>query len=178
MQAYVQAGQVDKAEALLTARLEKEPGDGEARLALAALYLQRKQYDTALHEYESVLAASPSSVPALNNLAWLYQRQGDITKARELAERAIAIEPKNASVADTLGWIMAAQGNNDEALKYLKAAGASSHDPEIQYHLAVTLERAGQMGEAKALLERILGSGNSFQSKPEAEKMLRELTKS
>jgi predicted Zn-dependent protease len=176
-QLYLRAGEPDKAETLLSARLAKEPGDVGARLALGAQYLQRKQYDRARQEYEAVLAQSPTSVVALNNLAWLYQQQGDMAKARATAERAVALAPQNAAIADTLGWIMMGQGDNNTALKYLKTAGATSHDPDIQYHLAVALQRTGQPADAKALLESILKSGATFQSKADAQKLLQELTK-
>jgi putative PEP-CTERM system TPR-repeat lipoprotein len=174
---YFRAGQPDKAEALLKTRLDKEPGDINARVALAAEYLEGKQYDQARQEYERIVAQSPTLSGALNNLAWLYQQQGDLAKAREMAERAVALAPQSAAISDTLGWIMMTQGDNGEALKYLKTAGASSHNPDIQYHLAVALQRSGQTVDAKALLESILGSGAAFPSKPDAEKLLQELTK-
>jgi cellulose synthase operon protein C len=174
---HVSAGEPDKAEALLKARLEKEPSDTGVRVALADEYLQRKQYDQARQEYERIITAAPNLSTALNNLAWLYQQQGDVAKAREMAERAAAIAPQNAAIADTLGWIMMAQGDNGDAIKYLKLAGASSSDPDIRYHLAVALQRNGQSADAKALLESILGSGANFQSKPDAQKLLQDLIK-
>ena len=109
--------------------------------------------------------------------SWIYQKQGDLAKAKEAAERAVALAPRDAAIADTLGWIMIAQGDNAAALKYLKTAGASSRDPDIQYHLAVALQRTGQAADAKALLESILGSGGAFRSKADAEKLLQELQK-
>lgn len=177
VQLYMGGGQPAKAEALLQARLEKEPGDLGARIAFGSQYLQRQQFDRAREEFERVVAQSPNSVVALNNLAWLYQQQGNIAKAREMAERAVALAPQDAAIADTLGWIMVAQGDNDAALKYLKTAGASSHNPDIQYHLAVALKRTGQPADAKTLLESILSSGATFPSKADAEKLLQELKK-
>jgi putative PEP-CTERM system TPR-repeat lipoprotein len=177
VQLYMSGGQPAKAEALLQARLEKEPGDLSARIAYASQYLQRQELDRAREEFERVVAQSPTSVVALNNLAWLYQQQGDIAKARSMAERAVALAPRNAAIADTLGWIMMAQGDTGTALKYLKTAGASSHNPDIQYHLAVALKKTGQPADAKTLLESILSSGATFPSKADAEKLLQELKK-
>lgn len=176
-QLYLRAGEPAKAETLLKARLDKEPKDLAARLALANQYLQQKQYDQAIQQYELLVAQSPNEVAALNNLAWLYQQKGDVAKARQMAERAVAASPQNAAIADTLGWIIEAQGDNSEALKYLKMAGETSKDPEIQYHLAVALQKNGQSADAKALLQSILRSDVNFSSKPDAEKLLQQLTK-
>jgi cellulose synthase operon protein C len=142
-QLYLRAGEPEKAETLLKGRLDKNPTDLAARLALANQYLQQKQYDQAIPQYAGIVAQSPTNVVALNNLAWLYQQKGDMAKARETAERAVAVAPENAAIADTLGWIIEAQGDNSEALKYLKIAGETSHDPDIQYHLAVALQKNG-----------------------------------
>jgi len=174
---YLHAGEPDKALALLQKHLEKQPGDVDARLALAEYYLNGLQLDQARQQYERIITDAPASVIALNNVAWIYQQQGDIAKARVTAERAFALAPQNANSADTLGWIMVAQGDNAGALIYLKAANATSSDPNIGYHLAVALKDTGQLADAKVLLESILASGTPFQSKSDAQKLLQELTK-
>ena len=90
----------------------------------------------------------PTDLSALNNLAWLYQRQGEFTKARELAERALAISPSDARVTNTLGWILLNQGEAARAVAYLTAAELSAPgSPDIQYHLAVALQRAGRAAD-------------------------------
>ena len=112
----------------------------------------------------------------LNNLAWLYQQIGNLPKARELAERAIGLAPANGQVADTLGWILLAQGDTKKALIHLEAAStAIPGNAEINYHFAVALGRAGRTADARAILERVLGSGAAFTGKAEAEKLLEDL---
>jgi len=117
---------------------------------------------------------------ALNNLAWLYQQKGDLAKARGLAERAIAAAPRalqqTPQIDDTLGWILLAQGEADKALIYLSAASLSApKNPDIQYHLAVALNRLGRTADAQAMLESLLGSGMTFSDRAEAEKLLQQL---
>ena len=71
---------------------------------------------------------------------------------------------------------MLAQGDVQGALPQLEAASAAQPgNPEIQYHVAVALQRAGRASDARAVLEKLLGSGASFASKAEAEKLLDEL---
>jgi len=69
-----------------------------------------------------------------------------------------------------------AQGEADKALTHLSAAiFAAPRNPDIQYHLAVALQRVGRPADAQAMLEALLGFGVSFTDKADAEKLLQEL---
>ena len=71
---------------------------------------------------------------------------------------------------------MVAQGEADKALTYLSAASLSApQNPDIQYHLAVALNRLGRTADAQATLETLLGSGATFSDRGEAEKLLQQL---
>jgi Flp pilus assembly protein TadD len=156
---YARTGDPGKAEAVLNTRLRVDPKDVAIRLALASLYLEQKKYDDALAEYTRVVAERPADAAALNNLAWLYQQKGDLAQARGLAEQAVAAAPRAPRI-DTLGWILLAQGEADKALAYLSAASLSApRNHDIQYHLAVALNRLGRTADAQAMLETLLGSG-------------------
>jgi Flp pilus assembly protein TadD len=97
-----------------------------------------------------------------------------------LAEKAVAVAPPAAPVTglikDTLGWVLLEQGDVQAALPHLEAASAAMPgNPEIQYHVAVALQRSGRASDARAVLEKLLSSNVSFASKAEAEKLLNEL---
>jgi predicted Zn-dependent protease len=99
-----------------------------------------------------------------------------LAKARGLAEQAIAAAPGAAEIDDTLGWILLAQGETDRALTHLSAASVSApKNPDIQYHLAVALNRLGRVTDAQTTLETLLGSGATFTDKADAEKLLQQL---
>jgi putative PEP-CTERM system TPR-repeat lipoprotein len=177
---YARTGDPGKAETVLKTRLEVDPKDVAVRSALAALYLKQKKYDDAIAEYMRLVAEHPADAMALNNLAWLYQQKGDLAKARGLAEQAVAVAPsvtqQGALIGDTLGWILLAQGEPDKAVAHLSAASlAAPKNPDIQYHLAVVLNRLGRTGDAQARLETLLGSGVTFSDRDEAEKLLQQL---
>ena len=177
---YAAGGNFDKAEALLSARVKEHPDDLALRRGLADVYLLDKKYDAAASEETFILSKRPNDVVALNNLAWLYQQRGDLAKARELAEKAVAVAPPSAPatgmIKDTLGWVLLAQGDIQAALPHLEAARAAlPGNPEIQYHVAVALQRSGRVSDARAMLEKLLSSGMSFTSKADAEKLLDEL---
>jgi putative PEP-CTERM system TPR-repeat lipoprotein len=173
---YTRADDLTKAENVLNARVKADPKNFAIRSVLAGFYLEQKKYDQAIAEYNRLIAERPADPIALNNLAWLYQRQGNLQKAREFAERAFAAAPAAGQIDDTLGWILLAQGETEKALTHLTAANsAAPRNPDIQYHLAVALQRVGRPTDAQAMLETLLGSGVSFAEKADAEKLLQEL---
>jgi Flp pilus assembly protein TadD len=161
---------------MLTGRLKDHPDDVVLRAALADFYIASKKYDLAIAEETRLLAERANDPVALNNLAWLSQQAGDLAKAREFAEKAAAIAPNSGAIADTLGWVLLAQGDTAKALTHLEAASAATPgNPDIRYHLAVALGRAGRPADARAVLEKLLGSGAPFPNKADAEKLLDEL---
>jgi Flp pilus assembly protein TadD len=173
---YARGGDPGTAEAVLNTRLQVDPKDIVIRSILASLYLTQKKYDNAIGEYTRVVPERPTDATALNNLAWLYQRKGDLAKARGLAEQAVGAAPRAPLIEDTLGWILVAQGEADKALTYLSAANLSApKNPDIQYHLAVALNRLGRTADARATLETLLNSDITFSDRAEAEKLLQQL---
>jgi hypothetical protein len=68
------------------------------------------------------------------------------------------------------------EGETGKAVAHLNAASlAAPGDPDMQYHLAVALQRMGRAADAREVRETLLGSGGSFAEKAEAEKLLQEL---
>ncbi len=177
---YARTGEAGKAASVLNTRLQSDPKDVTIRSALAAFYFEQRKYDESIAEYGRVIAEHPVDAVALNNLAWLYQQKGDLAKARGLAEQAVAAASQTTRPAPqiygTLGWVLLAQGEADKALIYLSAASLSApKNPDIQYHLAVALNRLGRTADARARLETLLGSGVTFSDRPDAEELLQQL---
>jgi Flp pilus assembly protein TadD len=113
------------------------------------VYFEQMKYDDAVAEFARIVAERAGDAAVLNNLAWLYQQKGDLAKARGFAEKAIAAAPPAPGIDDTLRWILLAQGEAEKALTYLSAASVSaSKNPDIQYHLAVALNRLGRSADA------------------------------
>ena len=173
---YHRNGEPAKAEAFLKSRLVTNPKNTAIESALASLYLSDKNYSAAITAFQQLVAERPKDAAALNNLAWLYQQQGDLAKAGQFAERALALAPASGSIQDTLGWILLARGDAKQAVNRLTAANQSAPaDPNIQYHLAAALDRSGRSADARAILEKLLGSGAAFADKAAAEKLLKQL---
>ncbi len=160
---------------LLNSWLSKNPGDVVVRLFVAALHQSRGEADQAVLAYELVLGGQPKQPVALNNLAWLYFEKGD-PRALPTAERALEVQPKSAAVMDTLGWIQTHTGDKRRGLDHVStAAKLLPGEPNIQYHLAFALAESGQIDSARRTLTAALVAFPSFQSRPEAEQLMRRL---
>lgn len=171
-------GGLPDATAPLESWLQKQPADIGSRLALAEAYAAAGQRDRAIEQYELVVRSERPNAMALNNLAWLYHENGD-KRAIEVARRANGAAPDVAAIADTYGWILVNEGNLSEGLPILrKAAADPSAQPDIRYHYAVALVRAGQRDEARKELQQILSGEARFASAAEARKLLQQLGES
>lgn len=110
-----------------------------SRLAGADKAIRSKDWQTAIHEYETILKQTDGrNVLVLNNLAFAYSQTGASAKALEYAERALKLAPDNPSVMDTTGWLLHRAGKDRQrALALLReAARKSPGNATIVKHLA------------------------------------------
>jgi putative PEP-CTERM system TPR-repeat lipoprotein len=174
--ALVAAKQDAKAVSLLQDWLGRFPKDGQARFALASVYLDQKQVDPAIAEHERLYAENPNNVVVLNNLAWLYQQKND-DRAVTMGEKAYNAVPDSPAVADTYGWILMQRGDTQRALPLLQKASAQAPgQPQIGYHYAVALNKAGRKSEAAEVLKKSLGSKDAFDERAEAMTLMKQLS--
>jgi putative PEP-CTERM system TPR-repeat lipoprotein len=167
----------DQGRQTLSDWLAKHPDDLGVAEALAGLEIKQGRYDEAETHLKSILDKKPRDPISLNNLAWIYQQRGD-KRARDIAQEAYVLYPSG-QTADTLGWVLVKQGDAATALPLLRQA--SSQLPgnlDIRYHLAAALNDTGQRDEARKLLTGIIEANAKFDEKPNAQKLLDELSKS
>ncbi|WP_431052020.1 XrtA/PEP-CTERM system TPR-repeat protein PrsT [Roseateles sp. L2-2] len=137
----------------------KALGDAQARAS---------DFRSARRSYEAALKLRPNDVEALNNLANAMIRQGEPAVAATTAEKALSLDPRNAAVIDTAGWAHHLAGNPDRALQLLRDARLREpSSPDIRYHLAAVLAKAGRKSEAKEEIDVALRS-TAFESHKEA----------
>jgi predicted Zn-dependent protease len=176
--AYSKEKQHDKAIAVLSDYIKSAPEDQNTKLLLAQEYQNAGQITKAKQMMDQLLSQQPDNAVILNNAAWMYYQQKDL-KAIEYAERAHELRPDTGPITDTLGWILL-QNENDSQLRravgLLKdAVKQSPNVPEIKYHLAVGLVRAGDKSQAKDLLNEVISSNNNFSDLPKAKELLESL---
>jgi Tfp pilus assembly protein PilF len=172
---------VKPAEQPVLDHLELQPDDIFARRRLAEHYQVAGDRKQAVAQYEELVARAPRDPAAANNLAWLYYELGD-ARAESMARKASELAPENGAITDTLGWILVETNELDAGIELLRRAVEQAAQqplvlPDIRYHLAAALARAGKTDEARRGLEELLKSDTSFQSRPQAEKLLKELSR-
>jgi putative PEP-CTERM system TPR-repeat lipoprotein len=174
-QSRLQGGEDESAYVALREWLADNPDDVNTRKLLAASLQEAGQQERAIEQYLKILEVDTEDVIVLNNLAWLYQEAGNPEGVR-YAERAHEEAPDQPEVTDTLGWLLVQNGDINRGLVLLQEAAVKApHIPEIRYHVAVALARAGRHDESLKVLNRLLKTGKEFQGVDDARKLREQL---
>ena len=94
------------------------------------------------------------------------------------AGRTVAHElaPDVAAIADTYGWILVQSGDVGGGLAVLKqAVSGATPQPDIRYHYAAALAKAGQRDAARAELVELMRTKEQYSASADARKLLAEL---
>ena len=173
--ARVRAGREDAAKKGLKDWVARHPRDRGAMIAYATALMDREDYAEAEAVYADFLKMEPGNPVALNNYAWLRHRS-DRPDALDYAERAFKAAGGAPEVADTYGWMLVEYGKLDRGLALLsRAAKMAPNNPEIGYHYAAALSKAGRGAEARTILTGVLDGSGKFAARDEAESLLSTL---
>jgi Flp pilus assembly protein TadD len=155
--------------------LKQHPNDLEVRKAMADRHARAGNFLIARASYDSILKVAPDDGETLNNLANVLLRLKD-PGALAMAERAVAKNHSNPIFIDTLGWTLFQEGHVERALQVLRDARLRAPDnPDIHFHLASVLAKAGRTTEAREEAEAALRGNKPFESAKDAEGLLRAL---
>ena len=169
------AGERKQAISELNQWVEKHPRDWVARGALVDGLMKDRDFKAAIPHLERMLNEGPVNPSALNNLAWAYFNVKD-ARALATAETAHKYLPNDVAVQDTLGWVLVEQGQVERGTKLLeKAAKAAPDNPEIRFHWAAGLAKAGKKDLARQELSSLLATRQKFAQAAEAEQLLATL---
>lgn len=171
-QARRAAGDMAGASRLIEGWLEEHPGDLSARLQYATALIADGDRPAAIAEYETIIEQRPDNVVVLNNLAYLYQTAGD-ARALDYAKRAYEAAPDLFQTQDTYGWLLVEAGEVERGMELLERAQARAPtNPDVNYHYASALARAGYRDEARTYLSLALDSAEPFESRQAAEELM------
>ena len=173
--ARIRAGREDAAKKGLRDWITKNPRDRGAMIAYATAMMDREEFAEAETVYAEFLKMEPGNPVALNNYAWLRHR-AERPDALDYAERAFKAAGGAPEIADTYGWMLVQYGKLDRGLALLsRAAKMAPNNPEIGYHYAAALSKAGRGAEARTVLSGVLDSSGKFAAREDAESLLSSL---
>ncbi len=157
-EAYRQQGRTVETEAHLVRSLQLDPNFHQARLNLAAVYIQADRYDEAITLLNQLLAdpTFPSPWRALTNLGWAEFRAGRLDAAHQHLSTAVDYRPEYWPARLNLGILEAERGNREEAIQHFQRVLEGKPTPlaeaEVRYRLAEQLISAGdKMGAVRQL---------------------------
>jgi choline-sulfatase len=132
----------------------------ELHLFLGDAYVAKRQFETALGEYDAAALLNPrSSGPAVSQ-ARVYLAMNDLARAQQKVDAAARIEPNSSELALVRGSILEAMGRGPEALaQYDAAIRLNGSDTQARASLVSLAMRARQYEIAKPQIERLLAMG-------------------
>jgi adenylate cyclase len=137
-----------RAEELLRQSLEIDPGYTQARITLAATYINQAQtgartYDEGFPQArriaEDILTAEPENFRAHEVLAWIAGTfDNDLALAARHQERALALSPGAPATLSNTSWLLVGLGRNSEATALMERALALDPlHPQTRANLAM-----------------------------------------
>ena len=159
--------------------LDKNSQDAKMALGLIAYYLG--DYPQAEGYFQQVLRAQPANVNASDRLALTLCEQGDPDKLQRAFQYPVVdakLANKQPGAYATLGWVYYKMGRLNEAAAALKNAiqlGPVSRD--TAYYAAQVSAEAGDIAQAKSLLDLALRASGPFAKRPAAKALAAKLNR-
>jgi tetratricopeptide (TPR) repeat protein len=125
-----------------------DPGSFQAHTNLGLYHLNRKDYDTALREFDDVLRLNPASAKALFNRGLTLARQGRPNDAIESYQRGLVLRPNDPTALAHAGELLAGKGRYPEAESSYRRAVALAPHPDLFNSLGIALAEQGRLDDA------------------------------
>ena len=141
--------QLDEADALYRAVLEREPQHVDALHFSGVLAHRRGHHDDAAALIEQSLTLAPDRPDCYNNLGIVLQSAGRLDAAIAAYRRAIALDPRHANAYSNLGVLLRASGNPlDAEASYRTAIELDAGHADAYTNLGILLNGLKRIDEA------------------------------
>jgi protein O-mannosyl-transferase len=149
-------GRVEEAGAHFRAALAVVPNGPSAILGLGDYEDRRGNLPAAIERYQMVASRAANAdtrATGYDRLGFAYSRIGDSSKAKQSFEAALQLAPDRAKAMTGLGLVAQENGDLAEAIRQYSRAVAAEPSDVGYLLLAQALQRAGRLGEARAIYE-------------------------
>ncbi len=147
--------QYDRAKALLSQMLRRNPGETESIYTLAMVHERLGEMAEMERLLRQIISLKPEDSGAYNALGYSLADRGErLPEAKELIRKALELSPNDPFITDSLGWAEFRSGNLVEAVRLLRQAFESRPDAEIAAHLGEALWVQQQRSQALDVFRR------------------------
>ena len=161
--AYIQAGELDRAEAILKPLLESSFPVPRAYLNMATLCRLRKDYGQAEDYYKKGLMHDPKTTEIYLGLARMYLEKNDLDQAEATFNRVLEKEPHNPGALHGLAQVFAEKKDKDKAVAYYeKLLGKDPRDPDLLNGLGLLYLKLNEPQKALKVYQKIFETDDRF----------------
>jgi len=148
-------GNLDEAEAIFRAAMQKFPDDEWAAIRHAGISVQKRDWTEALRRWEFLRVRFPDQLIGALGQAEAFRELGRFADAEAVVTEASERFPDNEWLTISLAHTAMAAGALDEALRRWETAMQRfSNNPMAHGGMAETLAKLDRFGTAKAVLDR------------------------
>ena len=140
--AYLESGDIEKAEVHLRECLRLDPNNAWTNLLLGNIYARHKRnLDVAEFFFQKCYEINPNDHLLLNNYAAIMMEKGDIEKARGLFEKAVAIDPTYPNTYYGLAMLYRSADEPESAIETLERLFSQPRSKDIRSSQIYTLSQ-------------------------------------
>ncbi|MEM9274304.1 MAG: tetratricopeptide repeat protein [Cyanobacteria bacterium P01_F01_bin.143] len=148
--------------------------NANTKFAKAAQLTQKGKWKAASDLYQQILQDKPNNASAWHLLGLTLMQQGKQDKALEAIEKAIALDPNQAEFHNHAGVIHFNLGNLEQGISCLqKSLALKPQSLDCRYNLALGLQKAGRVNEAKQEYQKIINQNPQYEAALKGLKTLR-----
>lgn len=166
---YDSSSQVGHDYQVAKSRVNAEPNNPEARIALGWSYVQLKKFDQAIAQYNQALKLDSGNPVARYNIALIEIEKKQYPQARNDLEALKKDNPKYLAARATLGYLYRLTGEYQLSIQELEAVNHSEPGLDVLYQLGLTYAQMGDKDQAKSTFQ------NALKYNPKDEEILKAL---
>jgi superkiller protein 3 len=116
---FLEQGDLDGAQEVLTHALSLSPGDAGTHVVLGEVYLRQNELEKAREAFQQALTLDPDNATAHVHMGRLYDFEGLLDKAMDSYHRALRIDPEHLQAHFYIGRLCHREGHYNKATIHL-----------------------------------------------------------
>ena len=99
------------------------------------VYYKKKEFSSAIRNYQQAIKIDPQNLEALNNLAVVFKKLGQLEKAKAILNQALKLGATHAGTHYNMAVLYEEIGNNKSAIHFYQEfakLGSTSHPSLVQ----------------------------------------------